>query len=77
MCGNERPFALAPHQEVPCGQLVERFAHGALADAELDAQRLFAWQHVAGGPRTGADTCFDGIANFSVKWASLRRAERV
>ena len=53
MRGHKSALALTAHQQVFCGQFVDRFAHGALANLETAGQIDFAWNSRAGLPLAG------------------------
>src|SRR5512135_1611198 len=71
--GDEGSLALAPHQQVLRGELVDRFAHGALADAKARRKLDLTRNCVAGSPLPAAQPIEKQLLDLPVKGAELGR----
>src|SRR5579883_3107727 len=72
VAGDEGAEPLPAHDEILRRHLVERLAHGALADAELGGEPPLARQDVAGAPVAAQHAADDELAHLRVERPEIR-----
>ena len=70
---DERALTLTAHQQVVGGELVDRFAHRALAHLEARGKFHFARDRFAGTPFAGLEAARDQRLDLLVERAERRR----
>ena len=70
---NVGALTLATLDQLLCRERVERFAHCALADIELDCDGLFAGQRLCGAPGAFRDLLDQIVINLAIQRAIVRR----